>query len=223
MQASFTYYRQISLRKASLQVMISRLMELLAPTSCLGCGREGAVLCTTCIDLYGRDTPPLRPDAPVLSGISVGAYYDGPVKELILLFKFHRLRAATEAAAELIVRRAAEWPVIDVITSVPVSPSRHRERGYNQSELIARTVAKRTGLPYHPTLIRLTATHQIGLDRQSRFKQVAGAFRAVRPVAGHRVLIVDDVVTTGATLVECASELRTAGARDVWAAAVARH
>jgi ComF family protein len=153
----------------------------------------------------------------------VGAYYDGPIKELILQFKFHRLRAATETAAGLILRRAAEWPEIDMVTSVPVAPSRYRERGYNQSELIAKAVARQAGLPYQSALVRLTATHQIGLDRQSRFRQVAGAFRAIRALDGRRVLIVDDVVTTGATLSECAAELRAAGARDVWAAAVARH
>ena len=223
MQVSFTYYRQIARGKASLQLMISRLMELLAPTSCLGCGREGAVLCTTCLAEHALDTPPLRPESAALSGISVGAYYAGPVKDLVLQFKFHRLRAATEAAADLIMRRSGDWPAFDTVTSVPVSPARYRERGYNQSELMAKAVARRLGLPYRSALLRLTATHQIGMDRQARFAQVAGAFRALRPVDGQRVLIVDDVVTTGATLTECAIQLRAAGAADVWAAAVARH
>jgi competence protein ComFC len=203
--------------------MISRLMELLAPTSCLECGREGAVICTTCIVNLGTDTPPLRVQSEALSGVSVGAYYAGAVKELILQLKFHRLRAATDAAARLIIARSAEWPELEVVTSVPVAASRYRERGYNQSELIAKAVARLSGLPYSPALGRLTATHQIGLDRETRFAQVAGAFYAVRLLPGRRVLIIDDVVTTGATLSECAQVLTSAGARSVWAAAVARH
>jgi len=158
-----------------------------------------------------------------LSGVSVGASYDGPVKELILRLKFHRLRAATDTAAELLMRAAGGWPDVQLVTSVPVAPSRHRERGYNQSELLARAVASRTGLPYYPLIGRLTTTHQIGLDRSTRLEQVAGAFYAAQGLDGQRVLLVDDVVTTGATMSACAEVLRGAGASLVWAAAVARH
>ena len=153
----------------------------------------------------------------------MAAHYDGVVKELILQLKFHRLRAATDAAAELLLRAAHEWPEVQLVTCVPVAASRHRERGYNQSELLAKAVARRLGLPYHPLLGRLTTTHQIGLDRRSRFEQVHGAFYALRGLEGQQVLLVDDVVTSGATLSACAEALRGAGAGSVWAAAVARH
>ena len=220
-------------------MVLSRFLEMLAPVNCLGCGFEGAVVCTTCLDSLstpnqalcyvcgraskGGRTCELCARGNALSGVSVGAGYDGPVKELILRLKFHRLRAATDTAADLLMRAAGDWPEVQLITSVPVAPSRHRERGYNQSELLARVVASRTGLPYRPLIGRLTTTHQIGLDRRTRLDQVAGAFYASRRLEGHSVLVVDDVVTTGATVSACAEVLRGAGAGLVWAAAVARH
>lgn len=97
------------------------------------------------------------------------------------------------------------------------------ERGYNQSELVARLVARRLGVPYCPMLGRVTSEHQMGLGRHERLEQIQGAFFALRPVPGARVLVVDDVITTGATLSECATTLSAAGAQLVWGAVVARH
>ncbi len=220
-------------------MIFSRILEIFAPINCLGCGFEGDVICTTCLDalslpdrtscyacgrtnLRGR-TCEVCLRGTVLAGVSVAARYDGVVKELILRLKFHRLRAATETAAKLLLRTAQDWPEVQLVTSVPVAASRHRERGYNQSELLAKAVALRAGLPYQPLLGRLTATHQIGLDRRNRLEQASGAFYAIRALEGQKVLLVDDVVTTGATLSACADALRSAGAGSVWAVAVARH
>jgi ComF family protein len=160
-------------------------------------------------------------DTP-LTGVAVGAYYDGPVQEMILKLKFHRLRAAAEPAAQLILDSLPSWP-IDTVTAVPVSPARRRERGYNQAELIARQVAAALELPFAPLLARSGTSHQLGLDRRSRLELVQGAFYAVGTYPGRRVLIVDDVITTGATLTECAEVLTRVGAAEVWGAAVARH
>lgn len=206
-------------------MLLNRLMEILAPTSCLGCEAEGAAICAVCLSEVRTDPRRLDVGLPgsQLEGVSVGADYAGVVKELILQLKFHRLRAGVTPAAELIMRTAAGWPQLDVVTSVPVAAGRYRERGYNQSELLAREVARQTGLPYLPLLARRTATHQIGLGRHERLAQVAGAFYGIRELKGQRVLVVDDVVTTGATLSECAGALRAAGADGVWGAAVARH
>jgi competence protein ComFC len=213
--------------KGKLRVILERLMEVIAPVNCLACGRQGAVLCTTCVREAGMSVrqPSLGelPPGTRLAGVSVGAGYEGVVKELVLQLKFHRLRAATEAAAALVLRTASDWPCIDVVTSVPVAAERYRERGYNQSELLAREVARRSGLPYRPLLGRTTSVHQMGLNRHDRLERVAGAFFALRPATGQRVLLVDDVVTTGATLSECAAVLDAAGASSVWGAAVARH
>jgi competence protein ComFC len=159
----------------------------------------------------------------VLRGVSVGAFYEGGLKEMILKLKFYRLRAAAEVAAEVILGSLPEDLMVDMVTSVPVAAERYRERGYNQSELVARVVARRLGLPYRGMLGRFNAAHQMGLGRASRLEQIKGAFYALRRMDGQRVLVVDDVVTTGATLAECAETLVGAGAESVWGAAVARH
>ena len=214
-------------------------MTILAPVSCLGCGAEGAALCGRCLAAAaagrlsrcfacGRASAGSRTcgtcaKTTALAGVSVGGEYEGAVKELILRLKFHRLRTASDPAAELLCHTAGDWPRCDIVTSVPVAAGRYRERGYNQSELIARAVARSLDRPYQPLLGRVTATHQIGLDRRSRLEQVAGAFYPLSPLAGQTILVIDDVVTTGATLSECAAVLRRAGAGVIWGAAVARH
>ncbi|HSX01338.1 MAG TPA: hypothetical protein VLF67_03800 [Candidatus Saccharimonas sp.] len=156
-----------------------------------------------------------------LAGIAVGAGYDGPVREAILQLKFERGRGAAAVLAELVAERVPQG-VADVVTAVPVAPVRYRERGYNQAELLGRAVAQRLGRPYRPLLERVTAEHQVGHGRAERLTQVSGAFYTVRNLDGERVLVVDDVTTTGATLAECAAVLDEAGAGAIWGAAVAR-
>lgn len=217
---------------------IQSLIELLTPGQCLGCGREGELLCLACISVasskadvcwrcnrlsqMGQTCSECQAQT-ALAGVSVAAYYEGAVKEMILQLKFHRARTAREAAAKLVSGALPEGLEVDVVTAVPVSAPRYRERGYNQSELIAKRVARVLGAPYRQLLGRQGSAHQLGTDRRTRFHQVSGAFFAVRDVPGQRVLVVDDVLTTGATLSECAVTLAGAGAKAVWGAAVARH
>jgi competence protein ComFC len=217
---------------------IQSLIELLTPSQCLACGREAELLCPVCLGLValkaqvcfrcnslsnsGRTCQACRRRTR-LAGVSVAAYYEGPVKEMILQLKFHRARSAGRLAAGLVLAAMPETLQVDVVTNVPVSASRYRERGYNQSELIAKRVARVMGVPFQQLMSRQGSAHQLGTDRRTRFEQVAGAFFAVRSVEGRRVLVVDDVVTTGATLSECAAILSIAGAAQVWGAAVARH
>ena len=219
--------------------MISRLMELLAPAECVGCGMSGDVLCHDCaarvgppkagvcfrcnrLSAGGRTCEQCR-RYTVLRGVAVGSYYDGAVKELVLALKFRRQRAAAEVAAGLILAAFDGRTAVEVVTDVPVAAARYRERGYNQSELVARQVARGLKLPYTRLLGRRDGAHQLGSGRQTRLEQVAGAFYSVRRADNLRVLVVDDVITTGATLGECARALASVGADSVWGAAVARH
>ncbi len=141
----------------------------------------------------------------------------------MLALKFQRQRAAAQVAATLIVAALPPGLRLDAVTAVPVAPARYRERGYNQSALIARFVARRLALPCRTLLVRANARHQLGRGRAERLEQIQGAFYAPARLNGERLLIVDDVLTTGATLAECARSLRTAGSGPVWAATVARH
>jgi ComF family protein len=112
----------------------------------------------------------------------------------------------------------------DLIVPVPLHPKRQAERGYNQSALLARELSRQVGLPVAPAeLVRTVRTRpQVGLNRDERRANIAGAFRCAGKVTDLRIVLVDDVCTTGATLEACAAELRSAGAAHVVGLTVAR-
>lgn len=149
--------------------------------------------------------------------------YDGPLARLVRALKY---RGVTALAGWLGSCLGAEvghagWRP-DLVCAVPLHAGRRRERGFNQAELLAREAARRLGVPYRPLLRRTRPTpRQARLDRASRRPNVRGAF-ASRPLAGSTVLLVDDVLTTGATVEACRDALVEAGAAEVWIAVVAR-
>jgi ComF family protein len=216
--------------------MLSTLVEWLAPSVCAGCRRPGRRLCSDCQIRAITPHPAtcwncnrLSADwktcvrcrrGSIITGIIVGGRYDGLLKDLILALKFDREQAVASSVAGLITPLLSSD--YDAVTSVPSAPGRRRQRGFNQSGLIAKRVARELALPYRPLLGRWHQAEQIGAGRQERFVQVEAAFYALRQPP-QRVLIVDDVLTTGATLNACAKALRAAGAKEVWGAAVAKH
>ncbi len=157
------------------------------------------------------------------------AAYDGRLVQAIVMLKFERIEPLgawfADRLAE-VVRREAATLAADIVVPVPLHRQRERERGYNQADLIAKPLARRLGLPYRAVLLMRTRPRpdkQV-LSRSERWESVRGAF-ATRPgsqVDKLRVLLVDDVVTTGATLDACAKALRGAGAKSVIGLTVAR-
>jgi len=217
-------------------VPIVALLDLLMPPACAGCGRTGALVCDACL---GRLAPPSRgddrfvaPDAGLVIGdaltLALAAFaYAGPMRRALAALKY------TGASRLAPILAQASLPALDTLTAmsgpaglvpVPVHPERRRERGYNQAELIARELAKRTGFHVAPVLERMRpTTKQHRLDRAARLANLRGAFAVVAGVeAPHTVIIVDDIITTTATLEACASVLREAGAETVYGFAVAR-
>ncbi len=157
------------------------------------------------------------------------AVYDGALVHAILLLKFERMEPLGEwFAGRLaeVVKREGEALAADMVVPVPLHRDRERERGYNQADLIARPLAKRLKLPHKAVLLVRTRPRpdkQV-LSMEERWESVRGAF-ATRPgsqVDKQRVLLVDDVLTTGATLDACARALREAGAKSVIGLTVAR-
>ena len=154
-------------------------------------------------------------------------WYEGRVRESILRFKFQGCRENAPYYARKIVqevRTGKQNIALSLVTAVPLSAGRLRERGYNQSELIAQEAAKRLELPYTAALSKVRENKiQHELKREARIQNVRGAYRVCPevPVKGKAILLVDDIVTTGATLGECARVLLEAGAAGVLCAAVA--
>jgi competence protein ComFC len=157
------------------------------------------------------------------------ASYDGSIVQALLLLKFEPILPLAawfaDRLAELVRSRPEDFPV-DVVIPVPLHPQRERERGYNQAGLIARPLARKIGLPYRPILLVRTRPRpdkQL-LSLEERWESVRGAFATQKGtrVDNLRVLLVDDVMTTGATLDACSRALRDAGAKQVIGLTVAR-
>ncbi len=157
------------------------------------------------------------------------AVYDDTLSEAILLMKYEEVTRLgdwfAERLAETVAREGARWRA-DLVVPVPLHPERRRERGYNQAELIARPLAKRLNLRLDPRLLVRTKPRppQLVLSRSEHWKSVRGAYatREGGKVDKLRILLVDDVLTTGATLDACARALKKAGAAAVLGLTVAR-
>jgi ComF family protein len=155
--------------------------------------------------------------------------YEGVLRQLIHLYKYGRVKTLTRPLAELLARALPRDESFDAVTPVPLHWRKLWSRGFNQSALLARVLARRSGIPMVPALRRTRSTApQAGLGNSSRRKNVAAAFRVrraggfARKLAGRRILLIDDVMTTGATAAACANTLKRAGAARVALLTIAR-
>jgi competence protein ComFC len=153
--------------------------------------------------------------------------YEGVLRNLIHLYKYGRVRTLAGPLGEYLSRALPRQERFDGVIPVPLHWRRRWHRGFNQSELLAREIARRCAIPVVPALARVHATQtQAGLSNTARRRNVATAFRCrsryLSQVAGRRFLLVDDVVTTGSTAAACAATLKRAGAAGITLLTVAR-
>jgi ComF family protein len=154
-------------------------------------------------------------------------YYEGPLRKLIHLFKYSGMKPLGKRLAGLLCRALPDEEVerLDAVVPIPLHWRRRWRRGFNQSEILARLVANQRRVRMLDVVKRVRATAtQAGLTNSNRRKNVAGAFRVFKKtqVAGKRILLIDDVMTTGATAAACASALKRAGANSVTLLTLAR-
>jgi competence protein ComFC len=183
-------------------------LRRLGPVVCGRCGAPTLWPVERCRECAGRRLAFRRAQAAVA--------YVGAARDLVSAWKEHGLRRAAVLAAEIVVERL-EPPAADVITYIPPDPGRLLIRGYQPAERLAKELAGRWGLPEAALLVRAgsaPSARQVGLARAERLRNARGAFVAVDATPG-RVLLVDDVYTTGATVAAAATALRRAGAREV--------
>jgi ComF family protein len=168
-----------------------------------------------------------RCDEEAFTGARACGLYEGALRASILELKREPHVPTRLTHLLLDAQRRAPIKSANLIVPVPLHPMRERERGFNQASLLARALARLSGLPLddHSVVRRLhTERHRAGMDAKARRKSVAEAFAVRDPklVAGQRVLLIDDVFTTGATVSACASALKDAGAEEVFVLTVAR-
>ena len=221
----------------------SAFLDLFFPLQCVGCGREGTLICPSCSETLRRIEPPFcqRCGTPLagrnrcatctthpltIDGIRSLYLYEGTIRKAILAFKYRHLKAMAAPLGQRLAYylRASRLPA-DVIAPVPLHRKRLRARGYNQAGLLATELSRQTGLPLaEDWLVRRvdTGAQARTPTAAERWRNVREAFACTQELDGERILLIDDVWTTGATLDACTAAFRAAGADSVWGLTVAR-
>ncbi|HEY5668314.1 MAG TPA: phosphoribosyltransferase family protein [Candidatus Saccharimonadales bacterium] len=197
--------------------MLEQIISMITPYECLSCGNEGPLLCTAC-----QKHLPCAADAGAPKDAFAATVYEGHAEQLVHALKFERAKAAADVIAQVMNERLPDCN-IDLVAYVPTASTRVRMRGYDQAAVLARRLARMRRVPFAPLLARVGQQRQVGQRRAARLRQLQEAYRPLRVglLQHKRVMLVDDVITTGATLHAAAEVLRQAGADAVLCAAFA--
>ena len=228
-----------------------RALDLIFPPRCVSCNGFDAFICERCLAGMTKAGPPRCPVCwmPLLSreagpseqetecgrcrsgrmafkGLRSVFVYEGASRDAVHALKFRGLSAVAPRMAALMAERLLEWsPPVQAIVPVPLAGHRRRQRGYNQSELLAKEVSRLSAVPFasHALVRRHGTPPQVRQpDEWARRRNVAGAFAPGRTLPSGGTLLIDDVVTTGATLDACARVLISEGGGPVFALTFAR-
>ncbi len=216
-------------------------LDLLFPPVCGGCGKVGSHWCVECqqrvqilngtvCEICGlpQDTDGIcntcRAERPHFRALRAWTVFEDPVRKALHKLKYYRNFSLGDALAVQIsdFAKGLNWHA-DMLLPIPLGRQRMKERGYNQSAMIAKPLAMALNIEFAPQALarRKETRSQVGLSKQERHKNMLGAFHATG-VSGKTILVLDDVSTTGSTLSSSAEALLLAGAKDVYALTVAR-
>jgi competence protein ComFC len=220
---------------------LAALADLFYPERCVGCERRASdVLCRTCFEalpyvgspVCGRCGLPTAFATPLceecknvdfaFQSARAPLKYDGVGKKIVHALKYRGYRRVVDRLAAPLMLQVIDFSRFDAIVPVPLHRSRRRKRGFNQAELLARGISGKLRATVSDTLEAVRSTRdQIELSAAQRRANVAGAYRAKESLRG-RILLVDDVFTTGATMHACAQTLLRAGASEIHALSLCR-
>ncbi len=224
--------------------MIS-ILNLIFPPSCIGCGRNNFVICDPCLSKINL---PSASKCIVCGKPSLGGYthqhcsniatperllcplsYEGVVRKAIVGSKygprnFHALEFLSDFVISLLLEVGFNPGREPVVVPIPLTQKKYKQRGFNQSEVIAKTLSKRFNLAYENSLVRISGDiSQRGLSKRKRKDNVEGVFICPpEKVIGKDIVLVDDVCTTGSTFLSATKALKERGARFVWCFALAK-
>lgn len=216
--------------------MIDTLLQLLAPHPCISCGEIGAILCPNCkydivkdfsvfCIICGKDESNgicVSHASPFESAWTVGIRKT-VLQRLVGTYKFNGARSAVTVLADLLHTCLPALPASTIVTWIPTHPKRARERGYDHMQLLATCFAKMRGLTARPLLQKTVHYIQHTSSRKDRLKQVRGSFVCTGTIDEQAtILLLDDILTTGATLTEAAAVLERNGAHAIKVAVIAR-
>lgn len=219
--------------------LLEKIVAIIAPHHCFVCGIEDNIVCVSCFDQVF-----MRPDSAcvlcgvvtidwrlcpacshqsALSGIVPVTLYKNTARKVLYDFKFERLRAATEPLACALDEALPYFAPDTLVVPMPTAPRRIRQRGYDQTLLLAKEFARLRGLRIIQPLRRVHDLRQLGQTRSQRFTQAETAYELKNNqyVHGKSVVLIDDVCTTGASLGSAAHVLQAAGVTNIWAGVVA--
>ena len=211
--------------------MINFLLDFLFPKKCLGCGTDGSLFCRDCFKKIEYANPAfVRLAGSPLSGIITVAKFKNPLKDAIHILKYEKVRELAEILSKLLIdelkKPGNEFLLDWIFVPVPLSNLKEKERGFNQLALLLYEVNKKRPIKILTNCLTKSKNTrpQMQLKKEERLKNLRGAFviRNKNAVSGKNIVLVDDVMTTGATLIECAKVLRRAGAKKIYGLVLAK-
>ncbi len=209
----------------SARSLLDAFLALLFPDRCAGCARMGTLFCSNCHATLVPYPGTLRRLPAGISDMRIAYIFQSPLREAVHQLKYRRVRRVAGPLGALMAEHMIAQPAaVDAVLAIPLHSSRLAERGFNQAAALANEIANLLDLPLIDAgLTRVRATQQQAhLDARARAENMRDAFAWRGPAPPRRLLLVDDVLTTGATMGACAVVLRDAGAEAVHGLALAR-